>query len=156
MTPVTLLGKALKLVKGLYGLKQLGCEWNVELDSHLWVIRFHCMLSAPCLYSRGMGSQITVITAYVDNMLIVSPSHNEVDHTKTEIMAKWGMKDNGEVTEFLGIKITQERVHGRLSLDLTAYIRAMVGKWLGTADDKSWIPMQGITDAARSDRCVPS
>ena len=28
-------GKALKLVKGLFGLKQSGREWNVELDSHL-------------------------------------------------------------------------------------------------------------------------
>lgn len=48
--------KALKLVKGLYGLKQLGHEWNAELDSHLQAIRFHCMPSAPCLYSRGTGS----------------------------------------------------------------------------------------------------
>ena len=27
--------KALKVVKGLYSLKQLGHEWNIELDSHL-------------------------------------------------------------------------------------------------------------------------
>ncbi|KAJ1036780.1 hypothetical protein NDA10_002892 [Ustilago hordei] len=28
-------GKHLKLIKGLYGLKQSGREWNLELDSHL-------------------------------------------------------------------------------------------------------------------------
>ncbi|KAJ1041133.1 hypothetical protein NDA10_002039 [Ustilago hordei] len=75
-------GKALKVVKGLYGLKQLGCEWNIELDSHLWMIGFHCMPSAPCLYSRGTGNKITIITAYVDDMLIMLSSHNEVNHTK--------------------------------------------------------------------------
>ncbi|SYW81683.1 uncharacterized protein UHO2_00187 [Ustilago hordei] len=82
-------GKALKLVKGLYELKQSGQEWNIELDSHLQKIGFHCMLSVLCLYSRGTGGSMTVITAYVDDMLIVSPSHEEVNCTKKEIMAKW-------------------------------------------------------------------
>lgn len=151
-----LAGKALKLVKGLYGLKQLGCEWNIELDSHLWTIGFHYMPSAPCLYSRGTSNRITIITAYVDNMLIASPSHNKVDRTKREIMNKWGTEDNGEVTEFLGIKITRERAHRQICLDLTAYIKAMVNKWLGMTKEKSWIPMQSVMDIAGSDKCVPS
>ncbi|CCF50039.1 uncharacterized protein UHOR_14187 [Ustilago hordei] len=149
-------GKALKLVKGLYGLKPSGCKWNTELDSHLQAIGFYCMPGALCLYSRGTGDQITIITAYVDDMLIVSPSHHEVDHTKREIMDKWGTKDNEEVTEFLGIKITWEQVHRRLSLDLTAYIKAMVSKWLGTVKEKLWIPMQCMMDIAGSDRWNPS
>ena len=63
------------------------------------------MPSAPCLYSRGTGNSMTIITAYVDDMLIASPSHMEVDRTKNEIMAKWGMEDKGPVKEFLGISI---------------------------------------------------
>ena len=47
-----------------------------------------------------------VIMAYVDDMLIASPSRREVDCTKAEIMDKWGTEDNGLVREFLGIKIT--------------------------------------------------
>ncbi|SPC62368.1 uncharacterized protein UHOD_11523 [Ustilago sp. UG-2017b] len=109
-----LAGKALKLVKGLYGLKQSG--------------------------------------SYVDDMLIASPSHNKVDHTKREIMNKWGTEDNGEVTEFLGIKITRERAHRQICLDLTAYIKAMVNKWLGMTKEKSWIPMQSVMDIAGSDK----
>ncbi|SYW83672.1 uncharacterized protein UHO2_06868 [Ustilago hordei] len=53
-----------------------------------------------------MGNQLMVITAYVDDMLIALPSRREVDHTKAEIMDKWGTEDNGPVREFLGIKIT--------------------------------------------------
>lgn len=98
-------GKVFKLMKGLYGLKQSGWEWNVKLDSHLWKIGFHCMPSAPCLYMRGTGDKLTVITAYVDGMIIASPSRREVDRTKHEIMHKWGTKDNGQVKEFLSIKI---------------------------------------------------
>ncbi|SOV04595.1 uncharacterized protein UDID_17146 [Ustilago sp. UG-2017a] len=134
-------GKVLKVVKGLYGLKQSGQEWNIELDSHLRTIRFHCMPSAPCLYSRGTGDKITIITAYVDNMLITSPSCDEVDCTKREIMDKWETQDNGRIKEFLGIKITCDRRWRRISLGLTAYIKEMVNKWLGGANEKSWVPM---------------
>ncbi|CCF50985.1 uncharacterized protein UHOR_14724 [Ustilago hordei] len=72
-------------------------------------IGFHCMPSALCLYTRGTGDWITIITAYVDDMLVASLSHREMDHTKAKIMNKWGTEDNGMVKELLGVKITQER-----------------------------------------------
>ncbi|KAJ1588420.1 hypothetical protein NDA12_007279 [Ustilago hordei] len=148
-------GKVLKVVKGLYGLKQSGREWNIELDSHLRTIGFHCMPSAPCLYSRGTGDKITIITAYVDDMLITSPSRDEVDRAKREIMDKWETQDNGRVKEFLGIKITRDRRRRRISLGLTAYIKEMVNKWLGGANEKSWIPMLSVANTAGGERCEP-
>ncbi|SOV02937.1 uncharacterized protein UDID_18084 [Ustilago sp. UG-2017a] len=148
-------GKVLKLIKGLYGLKQSGQEWNIELDTHLRSIGFHCMPSAPCLYSRGTGDQLTVITAYVDDMLITSPCRREVDRTKAEIMDKWGTEDNGPVREFLGIKITRERRQGRITLDLTAYIKGMVSKWLERSSKRTWVPMQSVAGIAGGDKCNP-
>ncbi|KAJ1578410.1 hypothetical protein NDA11_005594 [Ustilago hordei] len=148
-------GKVLKVVKGLYGLKQSGREWNIELDSHLRTIGFHCMQSAPCLYSRGTGDKITIITAYVDDMLITSPSREEVDRAKREIMDKWETQDNGRIKEFLGIKIIRDRRRRRISLSLTAYIKEMVNKWLGGANEKSWIPMLSVANTAGGERCEP-
>ncbi|KAJ1602054.1 hypothetical protein NDA14_001127 [Ustilago hordei] len=110
-------GKVLKLMKGLYGLKQSG--------------------------------------SYVDDMLIASPSWKEVDHTKAEIMGKWGMEDNRPVKEFLGIKIMQDRNQGKISLDLTVYIKGMVSKWLEKSNEKSWIPMQSIISTVRGKKCTP-
>ncbi|SOV08056.1 uncharacterized protein UDID_17272 [Ustilago sp. UG-2017a] len=148
-------GKVLKLVKGLYGLKQSGREWNIELDTHLRKIGFHCMSSTPCLYSRGTDDRLTVITAYVDDMLIASPSWKEVDRTKAEIMGKWEMEDNGSVKEFLGIKITRDRSQSKISLDLTAYIKGMVSKWLEKPNEKSWIPMQSVANTVGGNKCTP-
>ncbi|KAJ1042571.1 hypothetical protein NDA10_004505 [Ustilago hordei] len=113
------------------------------------------MPSAPCLYSRGTRGSLTIITAYVDDMLIASPSHEEVDHTKREIKTKWGTEDNRPVKEFLGISINQDRAQKKMSLDLSAYIKVMVGKWLQMTDLKSWVPMQGIVSITREDKCGP-
>ncbi|SPC66658.1 uncharacterized protein UHOD_11410 [Ustilago sp. UG-2017b] len=148
-------GKVLKLMKGLYGLKQSGHEWNIELDTHLRKIGFHCMSSAPCLYSRGTDDRLTVITAYVDDMLIASPSRKEVDRTKAEIMGKWETEDNGPVKEFLGIKFTRDRSQSKISLDLTAYIKGMVSKWLEKPNERSWIPMQSIANTVGGSKCTP-
>ncbi|CCF49547.1 conserved uncharacterized protein (N-terminal fragment), partial [Ustilago hordei] len=147
-------GKVLKLIKGLYGLKQSSREWNAKLDSHLQRISFHCMPSAPCLYTRGLGEQITVITVYVDYMLITSPSQEEVIHMKAEIMDKWGTEDNRPIKEFLRIKITRDWSQKQISLDLMAYIQAMVSKWLERTNQKSWIPMLIIMMIAESSTCV--
>ncbi|CCF48133.1 uncharacterized protein UHOR_12826 [Ustilago hordei] len=92
-------GKVLKLMKGLYSLKQSGL--------------------------------------YVDDMLIALPSRKEVDHTKAEIMSKWETEDNGLVKEFLGIKITQDRGQGKISLNLTAYIKSMC---MASGDTSAEVP----------------
>ena len=96
-----------------------------------------------------------IITAYMDDMLITSPSHDEVDRTKQEIMDKWETQDNGRIKEFLGIKITCDRRQRKISLGLTAYIKEMVNKWLGGANEKSWVPMLSVVNIARGERCDP-
>ncbi|SOV07321.1 uncharacterized protein UDID_18870 [Ustilago sp. UG-2017a] len=100
-------------------------------------------------------TRLTVITVYVDDMLIVSPSWKEVDRTKAEIMSKWETEDNGPVKEFLGIKITRDRGQGKISLDLTAYIKSMVSKWLERPNERSWIPMQSIANTVGGSKCTP-
>jgi hypothetical protein len=43
--------KSCLLVKTLYGLKQSGHEWNIELDSKLKKHNFVRLTSDPCVYS---------------------------------------------------------------------------------------------------------
>ena len=68
-------------------------------------------------------------------------------------MDKWEMEDNGEIKEFLGIKITHDRRQRRISLDLMAYVKAMVNKWLEGANKKSWMPMLSVVNVAGGKKC---
>lgn len=133
-------GKVYKLVKGLYGLKQSGREWNKELDKFLRSVGFFCLSCAPCLYTRGKGDNFAIITTYVDDILVTSPSRSEVDRIKESFKGKWSIEDNGPVKEFLGIKITRNRANRTLDLDQVAYIKTLVGKWLKN-NQKTWCPM---------------
>lgn len=147
-------GKVYKLVKGLYGLKQSGREWNKELESHLVKIGFKQSPSTPCIYVRGEGDSLTVITAYVDDMLIASPRRDCVDRAKGEIRSKWKIEDSGPVSEFLGIRITRDRENRMISLDQAAYIKNMVKKWLPRGE-KTWSPMPRHIDPDPGRVCDP-
>lgn len=89
--------KVYKVVRGLYGLKQAGQEWNRELDKFLQAIGFTLAECAPCIYVKGQGQSLVVIATHVDDTLIASPSKEEVLKVKVEMSKKWKIEDNGDV-----------------------------------------------------------
>jgi len=140
-------GKVYKLIKSLYGLKQSGREWNLELDAHLRTMGFHSLSCAPCVYLRGTGDSRIIIAVYVDDMLITAPSRLAVDEVKTSILNKWKITDNGPAKEFLKIKITRDRPARTITLDQRAYINGIIKEWVPDGG-KSWSPMTESLNAA--------
>ncbi|SOV06517.1 uncharacterized protein UDID_17498 [Ustilago sp. UG-2017a] len=82
-------GKAYRVIKGLYGLKQLGQEWNMEFDKFLRCSNFHRLNCAPCIYTRGKGDNFAIVVIYVDDMLIIAPNLETVKCIKEEIGQRW-------------------------------------------------------------------
>ncbi|KAJ1572182.1 hypothetical protein NDA15_006802 [Ustilago hordei] len=133
-------GKVYKLIKGLYGLKQSGREWNLELDAYLRSMGFLSLPCAPCVYLRGTGEAKVIIAVYVDDMLITGPKRSLIDTIKRSITDKWKITDNGPAKEFLKIKITRNRQSRIISLDQRAYIEGIIKEWL-PGGEKSRSPM---------------
>ncbi|KAJ1025410.1 hypothetical protein NDA13_004222 [Ustilago tritici] len=110
-------GKAYQVVKGLYGLKQSGWEWNMEFDKFLWCSNFHRFDCAPCIYTRGKGDNFAIVIIYVDNTLIIAPKLETVKRIKEEIGKRWKMEEGGDVSHFLGIKISRNREAKTMDLE---------------------------------------
>lgn len=146
-------GKVYKLVKGLYGLKQSGREWNLALDAFLRSIGFHSLPCAPCVYLRGTGNSKIVIAVYVDDMLISGPNRKNVNAVKTAIMDKWKITDSGPAKEFLKIRISRDRQARTIDLDQRAYIESIVKEWL-PKNSKSWTVMD-ITPVPAAENSTP-
>ncbi|SPC65046.1 related to retrotransposon protein [Ustilago sp. UG-2017b] len=137
-------GKAYRVVKGLYGLKQSGREWNMEFDKFLRHSNFHRLDCAPCIYTRGKGDNFAIVVIYVDDTLIIAPTLGTVKRIKEEIGQRWRMEDGGNVSHFLGIKITKDREAKTMDLEQTSYVKQLLDEHLDKHRRKSCVPLQDI------------
>ncbi|KAJ1579283.1 hypothetical protein NDA11_002611 [Ustilago hordei] len=83
-----------KVVKGLYGLKQSGREWNQEFDRSLRHMGFFQVECAPCIYTKGQGEDMAIVVIYVDDTLVIAPQLETVLKVKKQIGQRWKMEDS--------------------------------------------------------------
>ncbi|GEM12654.1 gag-Pol polyprotein [Rhodotorula toruloides] len=114
-------GKVLKLDRALYGLKQAGRVWNHRIDRTLRRLGYRRTVSDACIYSRRAGGVHHYIALYVDDLLFVSPSLDEITCVKAGLKEEYGIKDLGAAKFILGIQIHQ-RSDRSLFLSQCAYL----------------------------------
>ncbi len=97
-----------RLKKSLYGLKQSGRNWNGLLHSH-WVKQgFTQSLVDPCVYVRHSKGVMTLIVAWVDDIIIVSSCVATHSRVKNFWSCRFKMRDLGILSWFLGTHFTIE------------------------------------------------
>ena len=62
--------KVMKLKKSLYGLRQSPCNWFNTIDDSLRDMRFTVTASDPCVYIVDVDDNISILTMYVDDLLL--------------------------------------------------------------------------------------
>lgn len=65
---------------------------------------------------------MTLIALYVDDLLIAGNNVPEMQRVKAEFSKRFKMKDLGDATEFLGLRIARDRNKRTLHLSQTSYI----------------------------------
>ncbi|KAL7563769.1 hypothetical protein ACA910_020453 [Epithemia clementina (nom. ined.)] len=97
----------LRLLKNIYGQKQGPRVWNRYLDQGLKEIGFSPSAIDPCLY---YGDQVMMLI-YIDDCLLFSPSKQAIDAVVLSLRNSYqgfNVDDQGEVKDFLGIKIRKQ------------------------------------------------
>ena len=81
----------LRLHKALYGLKQAPREWNVTINNYLTEKGFIRLTSDNCIYIRGDINKgtYTIISIYVDDIMIAGQNIKEINKIKGELNSKW-------------------------------------------------------------------
>ncbi len=117
-----------RLNKSLYRLKQAPLMWNHMLDKHLHVLQFQPLEADLCIYIRKQGGNISVVSIYIDNCLIIS-RHPQVNKIKTSLAKKFKIKDLGPVNLILGIEVLHNCEKGTTCLHQSSHIDSLLAKF---------------------------
>jgi hypothetical protein len=91
--------------------------WRKELDAWLHSVGFTPTLSDDCIYRRVRNGALILIALHVDDQIIASSDLAELQSDKKEIDEKYGITDNGELCDFLGMRITRDRPARKLWIE---------------------------------------
>ena len=119
--------KVCKLDKSLYGLKQAPKQWHEKFDNLIISNGFKVNESDKCIYYKSENDICTIICLYVDDLLIFGSNIHAINSVKSLLSANFDMKDLGEASVILGIKIT--RSEKGISLDQSHYIEKILKKY---------------------------
>ena len=149
-------GKALRLKKGLYGLKQAGRGWYLEM-SRVFVKELGFMRSAidHSVFYRRDGEAHVIVAVATDDMAVTSKRAVDAEKFKSDIRKFWEITDHGPIKWFLGFEIKRDRDAKTIAINQRAYIENMVEKFRLTGAKPVSTPMEPGTQFT-VDQCPSS
>ena len=118
------LGQVLLLQKPMYSLKQSGRVWYNDIYSRLQELGFTRTESDWSVFVSIDGS--LTIGLYVDDMVIMGRNVDAINALKQALMKVYPLKDMGEITGCLGIRITRNRALQTIQLDQESYFSTVL------------------------------
>jgi hypothetical protein len=115
-------GKVCRLNKALYGLKQSPRVWYNTLAAFLKKSGFE-PLSPDFSVFHHNG---TFIAAYVDDLLIIGPSKEEIQKVKDALNEEFQMTDLGPCLYYLGLRVRRDMRNRTIYLSLQGYLERVL------------------------------
>ena len=82
------------------------------------------MKSDPCVYIRGDTDGISIITIWVDDLLLFASSEQLMQRMKNDIRSQWETTDMGDPSKIEGIEITQ--TEDSITISQQKYVEAIL------------------------------
>ena len=133
----------MRLKKGLYGLKQAGRGWYLEMSRvFMKKLEFSCSaIDHSVFYCRDRDAHVIVAVA-TDDMAVTLKRAIDAEKFKSDIQKFWEITDNGPTSWFLGFQIKRDRKAKTISINQCAYIEGMVEKFRLTSAKPVLTPME--------------
>ena len=108
--------------KSIYGLKQASCQWYYKFHGVITSFGFVENPMDQCIYQKVSGSKTCFIVLYVDDILLATKDKGMMHEVKQFLSKNFDMKDMGDASYVIGIKIHRDRSRGILGLSYETYI----------------------------------
>ncbi|KAL0439311.1 UNVERIFIED_CONTAM: hypothetical protein Slati_2414100 [Sesamum latifolium] len=98
----------------------------------------------PCIYKKVSGSSVAYLVLYVDDILLIGNAVKMLGDIKAWLSTQFSMKDMGEASYILGIKIYRDRSRRLLGLTQSSYIEKFLKRFKmehskrGTPSHEAW------------------
>lgn len=118
-----------KLKKSIYGLKQASRQWYLKFHEVISTFGFVENVMDQCIYQKVSGSKVCFLILYVDDILLATNDMGLLREVKQYLSKNFDMKDMGEASYVIGIKITRDRQRCILGLSQEAYINKVLERF---------------------------
>src|SRR3954462_385099 len=133
--------KVCKLQRSIYGLKQASRSWNLCFDEVIKEFGFVQTYGEACIYKKVSGSNVAFLILYVDDILLIGNDIDLLNSVKSYLNSKFSMKDLGEASYILGIKIYRDRSKRLIGLSQSTYLDKVLKKFKMDGSKKGFLPM---------------
>ena len=134
--------KVCKLKRSIYGLKQASRSWNRRFDEAVKSYGFQKNEDEPCVYKKTSGSAITYLVLYVDDILLIGNDIEMLSAVKVWLSNTFSMKDLGEATYILGIRIYRDRARRLIGLSQSLYLEKVLKRFNMEDSKKGLLPVR--------------
>ena len=138
-----------KLRKSIYGLKQSPRCWNQKLCDHLKSLGFKESGADSCVFIKNESNNLKIIAVYVDDLILIAKSLNEIQQMKDSLSKTFKMKDMGQLRYCLGINF--ELTEQGISLCQKQYLNKLLERYKLTEANTVTTPMDPNVKLVKDD-----
>ncbi|KAK1604187.1 hypothetical protein QYE76_027860, partial [Lolium multiflorum] len=128
-------------MRSIYGLKQASRSWNRRFDKVIKDFGFIQCHGEACIYKKVSGSSVAFLILYVDDILLIGNDIELLSSVKGYLNNSFSMKDLGEASYILGIKIYRDRSRRLIGLSQSTYLDKILKKFRMDESKKGFLPM---------------
>ncbi|CAI7852207.1 unnamed protein product [Closterium sp. NIES-53] len=123
-------GTQWSLRRPVYGLRQAPREWHDTLRTTLAALGFAPSTADPSLFLRTDTSLPPFyILVYVDDLVFATSDRAGLTHVKSELQKRHTCTDLGELTSYLGLRITRDRARRTITLTQSHMVQQVLQRF---------------------------
>ena len=118
-----------KLKTSIYELKQASRSWNIKFNQAIKSFGFEQNLDELCVYKRHQDKVVIFLILYANDILLIGNDVGVMSSVKIWLSSQFDMKDLGEASYILGIKLWRDRKNRMLDLSQVGYIDKILARF---------------------------
>ncbi|CAI5514769.1 unnamed protein product [Closterium sp. Naga37s-1] len=135
-------GTQWSLRRPVYGLRQAPREWHDTLRTTLAALGFAPFTADPSLFLRTDTTLPPFyVLVYVDDLVFATADTEALAHVKSELQKRHTCTDLGELTSYLGLRITRDRAQCTITLTQSHMVQQVLQRFRFTYSSPQPTPL---------------